>query len=182
MAPPERPPAPRRGDFSSGMWKGAGWQEPGAAAARVQGVARRARQVRGRLPAAGSGREQLGALAAAPSCSRPEPPGCKGFDLVGEPAARRGRQGRRVEGRRGSRLDPGSDRGEGFLSPLTLLSGAFGSRAHATGPAMGEWVSIYPKQHYSRLTFSTSSVLQSAFRCSVLAVAGQGRGTPPGRF
>lgn len=35
---------------------------------------------------------------------------------------------------------------------------------------------------YSRLTFSTSSVLQSAFRCSVLAVAGQGRGAPPGRF
>lgn len=27
---PERPSAPRRGDFSSGMWKGAGSQEPGA--------------------------------------------------------------------------------------------------------------------------------------------------------
>lgn len=62
---PERPSAPRRGDFSSGMWKGAGSQEPGAAAARVQGVARRARQVRSRLPAAGSGREQLGGRAAA---------------------------------------------------------------------------------------------------------------------
>lgn len=47
---------------------------------------------------------------------------------------------------------------------------------------MGEWVSIlHPRQYYSRLTLSTSSVFLSAYRCFVLVMVGEGGDTQEGR-